>query len=130
FNQPRDGYSLPPQGAQPQQHHQQQQAPSAQWAGSQPPAQGAAAPAIPNFGFQFPGWPQQPAQAGNASAGAPVPPPGWPNTQGQQAPQAPNGGAFVNPAFFAALMSTMQQNGQSPWGQQQPPNNGNGGQGQ
>ncbi|KAM5347980.1 hypothetical protein ACJ41O_007804 [Fusarium nematophilum] len=112
FNQPRDGYSLPPQEAQPQ---QQQNAPPAQWSNNQAPA-----PAVPNFGFQFPGWPQQPA--------APPPPPGWPGAQGQQ---GANGGAFVNPAFFAALMSTMQaqQNGQSPW-PQQPPNNGNGGQGQ
>lgn len=120
FNQPREGYSLPPQGA-----HQpvQQTAPPAAWPGAQPPAQGAA-PAMPNFGFQMPGWPQVPPQ-GNAGA-VPPPPPGWPNAQGQQ---GANGGAFVNPAFFAALMSTMQaqqQNGQSPWGQQQPPNNGNG----
>jgi H/ACA ribonucleoprotein complex non-core subunit NAF1 len=120
FNQPRDGYSLPPQGS-----HQpvQQTAPPAAWPGAQPPAQGAA-PAMPNFGFQLPGWPQPPTQ-GNAAA-APPPPPGWPNAQGQQ---GANGGAFVNPAFFAALMSTMQaqqQSGQSPWGQQQPPNNGNG----
>ncbi|KLP09394.1 nuclear assembly factor NAF1 [Fusarium fujikuroi] len=121
FNQPRDGYSLPPQ-ASPQ--HVQQAAPPAPWAGAQAPAQGAA-PAMPNFGFQIPGWPQPPAQ-GNAAA-APPPPPGWPAAQGQQ--QAANGGSFVNPAFFAALMSSMQaqQNGQSPWGQQQqPPNSGNG----
>ncbi|KAF5022292.1 hypothetical protein F66182_5669 [Fusarium sp. NRRL 66182] len=124
FNQPRDGFSLPPQVA-PQPN--QQSAPPAQWAGAQPPTQGAA-PAAPNFGFQIPGWPQPPNGAGNASA-APPPPPGWPNAQGQQ---GANGGAFVNPAFFAALMSTMQaqQNGQSPWGQQQPPSNGNGGPGQ
>ncbi|KAF5700633.1 nuclear assembly factor NAF1 [Fusarium globosum] len=121
FNQPRDGYSLPPQ-ASPQQA--QQAAPPAPWAAAQPPAQGTA-PAMPNFGFQIPGWPQPPAQ-GNAAA-APPPPPGWPAAQGQQ--QAANGGSFVNPAFFAALMSSMQaqQNGQSPWGQQQqPPNSGNG----
>ncbi|KAJ4327810.1 hypothetical protein N0V84_001772 [Fusarium piperis] len=128
FNQPRDGYSLPPQGG--QQH--QQPAPAAQWGNNQPPSQGAPAPAVPNFGFQFPGWPQPAAPANTGTAGAPAappPPPGWPNAQGQQ---GANGGAFVNPAFFAALMSTMQaqQNGQSPWGQQQPPNNGNGGQGQ
>ncbi|KAF4445106.1 hypothetical protein F53441_10948 [Fusarium austroafricanum] len=116
FNQSRDGYSLPPQGA--TQHAQQ----------AAPPAQGAA-PTMPNFGFQFPGWSPVPAQgnpAGNAAA-VPPPPPGWPNVQGHQ---GANGGAFVNPAFFAALMSTMQaqQNGRSPWGQQQqqPPNNGNG----
>lgn len=130
FNQPRDGYSMPPQGHQQQ---QQQPAPPAQWGNNQPPSQSAAAPAVPNFGFQFPGWPQPPAPANTGATGAsavPPPPPGWPNAQGQQ---GANGGAFVNPAFFAALMSTMQaqQNGQSPWGQQQhPPNNGNGGQGQ
>ncbi|KAF9765868.1 hypothetical protein IL306_001793 [Fusarium sp. DS 682] len=120
FNQPRDGYSLAPQGA-PQ--HAQQTAPPASWAGAQPLAQGAA-PAMPNFGFQIPGWPQPPAQ-GNVAA-VPPPPPGWPAAQGQQ---GANSGSYVNPAFFAALMSTMQaqQNGQSPWGQQQqPPNNGNG----
>ncbi|KAJ4270120.1 hypothetical protein NW762_001793 [Fusarium torreyae] len=122
FSQPRDGYSLPPQGI-PQ--PAQQSAPPAPWAGAQPPAQ-AAAPAVPNFGFQFPGWPQTPAQGNSAGNSAvPPPPPGWPNAQGQQ---GANGGAFVNPAFFAALMSTMQaqQNGQSPWGQQQSPNNGKG----
>ncbi|KAF5625385.1 nuclear assembly factor NAF1 [Fusarium sp. NRRL 52700] len=121
FNQPRDGYSLPPQA--PPQHAQQAASPTP-WAGAQPPAQGAA-PAMPNFGFQIPGWPQPPAQ-GNAAA-VPPPPPGWPAAQGQQ--PAASGGSFVNPAFFAALMSSMQaqQNGQSSWGQQhQPPNNGNG----
>ncbi|KAF4982436.1 hypothetical protein FZEAL_1954 [Fusarium zealandicum] len=128
FNQPRDGYSLPPQAQQPS---HQQSAPVPQWGGNQAPAPGAA-PAMPNFGFQLPGWPQPPAPA-NSGAGsapaAPPPPPGWPNAQGQQ---GPNGGAFVNPAFFAALMTTMQaqQNGQAPWTPQQPPNNGNGGQGQ
>ncbi|KAH6958389.1 hypothetical protein HG530_009983 [Fusarium avenaceum] len=122
FNQPRDGYSMPPQGA-PQ--PAQQAAPPTQWAGAQPPAQGAP-PAMPNFGFQFPAWPQQPAQGNVAAAAVPPPPPGWPNAQGQQ---AANGGSFVNPAFFAALMSSMQsqQGGQPAWGQQQqPPNNGNG----
>ncbi|EWG45414.1 hypothetical protein FVEG_06214 [Fusarium verticillioides 7600] len=120
FNQPRDGYSLPPQ-ASPQ--PAQQAAPPSPWAGAQSPAQGAA-PAMPNFGFQIPGWPQSPVQ-GNAAA-VPPPPPGWPAAQGQQ--NAANGGSYVNPAFFAALMSMQaQQNGQSHWGQQQqPPNNGNG----
>ncbi|CAG9936907.1 unnamed protein product [Clonostachys rosea f. rosea IK726] len=54
----------------------------------------AAVPALPNFGFQIPG-------------------------QGGAAPQ---NGAFLNPAFIAALMSQMQaQNGQQQWGGQQPP---------
>lgn len=111
FNQPRDGYSLPPQ----QQQQQQQSAPAPQWNAPQQTNQ----PAMPNFGFQFPGW-----QAPAGSAAAPPPPPGWPGAQGQQGAPA---GSFVNPAFFAALMSTMaQQNGQQPWGQQPPPNNGNG----
>ncbi|KAK7427467.1 hypothetical protein QQZ08_006073 [Neonectria magnoliae] len=114
FGQPRDGYSLPPQGN-PQQHTP---APQTQWGGNPVPAQGAA-PAMPNFGFQLPGWPQPPVPSAGGPAAAPPPPPGWP-TQGQQA--AP-GGAFVNPAFFAALMSQMQaQNGQSPWTPPQPPN--------
>lgn len=110
FNQPRDGYSLPPQ------QQQEQSAPPPQWNAPQQAGQ----PAMPNFGFQFPGW-QAPAPSNGPAA--PPPPPGWPGAQGQQG--AP-GGSFVNPAFFAALMSTMaQQNGQSPWGQP-PPNNGNG----
>ncbi|KAH7134394.1 Gar1/Naf1 RNA binding region-domain-containing protein [Dactylonectria macrodidyma] len=116
FGQARDGYSMPPQGAQ-----QQQQTPQApQWGGHQAPAQGGAAPAMPNFGFQFPGWPAPNTNAapGPSAAAAPPPPPGWP-AQGQQANP---GGAFVNPAFFAALMSQMQaQNGQSPWTPPQPP---------
>lgn len=117
YNQPRDGYSLPPQG--------QQQAPAptphSPWGANPTPPQ-TAAPAMPNFGFQLPGWPQPPAQASGASA-VPPPPPGWP-AQGQQG-QPPNGGAFVNPAFFAALMSQMQaQNGQPQW--PQPPNGGQG----
>ncbi|CAM1511673.1 Fc.00g091860.m01.CDS01 [Cosmosporella sp. VM-42] len=114
FDQPRDGYSLPPQG------QQQPPVPQGQW-GAAPPQ--ASAPAMPNFGFQLPGWPQQPT---GAPAAAPPPPPGWP-AQGQG--QTPNGGAFVNPAFFAALMSQMQaQNSQQQWSQQPPPPSG--GQGQ
>ncbi|KAH6895737.1 Gar1/Naf1 RNA binding region-domain-containing protein [Thelonectria olida] len=116
FGQPRDGYSLPPQGP-----PQQAPTPQAQWGGNAPPAQGAA-PAVPNFGFQFPGWPQPPNPSGG-SAAAPPPPPGWP-AQGQQGQQGATGGAFVNPAFFAALMSQMQQqNNQSGWAPPQPPNN-------
>ncbi|KAH7016790.1 Gar1/Naf1 RNA binding region-domain-containing protein [Ilyonectria destructans] len=117
FGQSRDGYSMPPQST----HQQQAPAPQAQWGGPQAPPQGVA-PTMPNFGFQFPGWPQPPAAPNphaGGSASAPPPPPGWP-AQGQQG--AP-GGAFVNPAFFAALMSQMQaQSGQSPWTPPQPPN--------
>lgn len=118
YNKPRDGYTLPPQGA-PQ---QQPPAPQAQW-GAHSPAPQAPAPAMPNFGFQLPGWPQQPGQASGAPA-VPPPPPGWP-AQGQSQAQPPSG-SFVNPAFFAALMSQMQaQNGQQPqWPMPQPPNGG------
>jgi len=115
----RDGYSLPPQGAQqyPQQQHAQ---PSAQ--------QVAPPPTMPNFGFQFPGWPQSPAAQGQHSVPPPPPPPpGWSvqgQGQGQGQGQAGTGtGAsnpFVNPALIAALMSQMQQqNGQHAWGNQQ-----------
>ncbi|KAH7319886.1 Gar1/Naf1 RNA binding region-domain-containing protein [Stachybotrys elegans] len=78
------------------------------------PAQLPPPATMPNFNFQLPGWPQQP---GSASL------PGQP---------APNG-AFVNPAFFAALMSQMQQNaqnGQPQWPGQQPPPPPQGGPGQ
>lgn len=118
---PRDGYSLPPQGSPqyPQQPQQQQPPPPPGW-NAQP--QGSA-PAMPNFGFQFPGWPQQPPAAqSSAPVAPPPPPPGWP---GSAPGQAPAGGAnFMNPALLAALMSHMQgqQQQQQPW--QQPPGQG------
>lgn len=129
YGQPRDGYSMPPQG-----HHQQsapQPAPTASWGAfpppPPPPGQGAA-PALPNFGFQMPGWPQQ-AQGGQGSLPIPPPPPpGWP-AQGQAQGQAGANNAYMNPAFLAALMSQMQQaaqNGQPQWPGQQPPNGGQG----
>lgn len=122
-NSSRDGgYSLPPQGSQqyPQQQHAQA-----------PTQQAAPPPTMPNFGFQFPGWPQAPPAQGQHSVPAPPPPPpGWP-AQGQSQSSASN--AFVNPAFVAALMSQMQQqngqqNGQPSWGgqPQQPPYGGQG----
>jgi H/ACA ribonucleoprotein complex non-core subunit NAF1 len=116
---PRDGYSLPPQGAQQQQYPQPSN-PQGQWG-----AAGQAAPpppAVPGFGFQMPGWPQPPAPGSGAVP--PPPPPGWP-AQGQ-ASQGQANPAF-NPAVFAALLSQMQQaqqggGGQQGWGgQQQPP---------
>ena len=152
--QPRDGYSLPPQG------YSNAQAPppppTGTWSSSPgPTAPGQApAPALPNFPFQIPGWPQPPAQAGVAGqplpppppppgwpsppaqagvAGQPLspppPPPGWPS-QGQAQGQAGGNGAFANPAFLAALMGQMQQaqNGQPPWGGQHQPPQGGGGQ--
>ncbi|KAK0391331.1 hypothetical protein NLU13_0832 [Sarocladium strictum] len=107
---PRDGYSLPPQGA--QQQYSQPSNVQGQWgapAGQAPPP-----PAVPGFGFQMPGWPQPPVPGSGA---VPPPPPGWP-AQGQANP------AF-NPAVFAALLSQMQQSqqggGQQAWGGQQPP---------
>lgn len=120
YNGPsRDGYSLPPQGT--QQYPQQQPTQSSA-------QQAAAPPAMPNFGFQFPGWPQPPAAQGQHSVPPPPPPPGWP-AQGQGQSQAGASNAFVNPAFVAALMSQMQQqNGQQAWGgqQQQSPFGGQG----
>ncbi|OAQ68877.1 snoRNP assembly factor Naf1 [Pochonia chlamydosporia 170] len=120
YNSPsRDGYSLPPQGT--QQYPQQQPTQSSA-------QQAAAPPAMPNFGFQFPGWPQPPAAQGQHSVPPPPPPPGWP-AQGQGQSQAGASNAFVNPAFVAALMSQMQQqNGQQAWGgqQQQSPYGGQG----
>ncbi|KAI9158263.1 H/ACA ribonucleoprotein complex non-core subunit NAF1 [Paramyrothecium foliicola] len=129
--QSREGYSLPPQGhSQPPAHHA---APAGAWAGfaPPPPPQGQAPPpALPNFGFQIPPWPQQPSQGGPASLPVPPPPPpGWPaQGQAQGQAQAPNS-AYMNPAFLAALMSQMQQanqNGQPQWPGQQPPNGGHG----
>ncbi|TWU72762.1 hypothetical protein ED733_002833 [Metarhizium rileyi] len=113
----RDGFSLPPQGN--HQHPPQQPIhPSV--------PQAATPPAVPNFGFQFPGWPQPPAAQGQHGIPPPPPPPGWP---GQAQVQAGGSNAFVNSAFVAALMSQMQQqNGQQGWGSQQlqPPNGGRG----
>ncbi|KAK5987962.1 H/ACA ribonucleoprotein complex non-core subunit NAF1 [Cladobotryum mycophilum] len=115
----RDGYSLPPQGN--SQYPQQPSAPPAPPASSwnQPPSTGGAVPSLPNFGFPLAGWPQAPAPAQGQTASVVPPPPGWPvQAQGQQ-PAA--SGAFVNPAFFAALMNQMQaQGGQGAWGQQPP----------
>lgn len=115
YGQPRDGYSLPPQPQQP---------PSNAWGGNPipppPPGQGTP-PAMPNFGFQFPGWPQAPA--GQAGAPPPPPPPGWPAQQGQANPGT--NPAFLNPAFLAALMGQMG-NMQQQGGQGQPPPGGQG----
>ncbi|KYK59161.1 snoRNP assembly factor Naf1 [Drechmeria coniospora] len=114
--QPRDGYSLPPQGYQQQYPPQPQHQPAGgnSWANPSGPSP----PAMPNFGFQFPGWPQQ-------GQGMPVPPPPpppmWP-AQGGQAQGQQSGGTFMDPALLAALMSQMQaQSGQRPWGGQPPP---------
>ncbi|KAG5972905.1 hypothetical protein E4U55_000709 [Claviceps digitariae] len=116
----RDGYALPPQGM-PQ-----------PYTAPPPPhtAQTAPLPALPNFGFQFPGWPPNPAgqpQAATATATthfAPPPPPGWPQSAQAptQGPSQPATNAFLNPAFMAALMSQMQQqSGQQLWAGQPPP---------
>lgn len=126
-SRPGDGYSLPPQGAPAynQPHQQQQQPPPPpNW---NPSAQGSA-PAMPNFGFQLPGWPQQPP-AQNGHAAPPPPPPGWP-AQGQGQAQGANNNMMLNPALLAALMSHMQgqQGGQQQqqWGGQQAPPGGHG----
>ncbi|KOS22940.1 H/ACA ribonucleoprotein complex non-core subunit NAF1 [Escovopsis weberi] len=121
FNAPRESYSMPPQGQQ-------------QFAPPPPPPPPVAAttasthgamPTLPNFGFPLPGWPT-PGQTLIPPPPPPVPA-GWSPPAGTEGHQAPNPGAFVNPAFFAALMSQMQaQSGQGAWGQQsqqqqQPP---------
>ncbi|KAK2060976.1 NAF1-domain-containing protein [Colletotrichum caudatum] len=124
----RDGYSAPPQ----QRHHSSQQdsggrqQPQGQWGsngGYQSPAplppppavpqQTVPAPAAPAFNFPFPGLPGQQG----FPAVPPPPPPGWP-VQGGQTAQNPQG-AYINPAFFAALLGQMQQNQGQQGGQQQ-----------
>lgn len=142
YGAPRDGHSLPPQGhqqqypSQPHQYPPQPPSSGGAWGNNPGPSipslpAGVSVPAMPNFGFQMPGWNQMPpqGQSGAAAAAAPPPPPGWPgHAQGQG--QAANG-AFVNPAFFAALMSQMQaQGGQPAWGAQPPPPPPPGGHGQ
>lgn len=121
FAQPRDGYSLPPQGP-----PQPAAAPHSPWSGTAPPApQLAVPPAAPAFGFPFAGWPQPPNPSGGPAA-VPPPPPGWPVQNQPGEPAQPGAAPFVNPAFFAALMTQMQQQtqkGQPSW-PPQPPNNG------
>lgn len=85
----RDGYALPPQSQQQQQQQAQPQ---------------QAAPSMPSFPFQMPGWPQPPAGS------VPPPPPGW--QPGQQANPA---------AFMAALMGQMQAQQNAQGGSWQPP---------
>lgn len=115
-------YSQPQQGSQYSQQSPPSQAPfqtHPQYSAQPPPPPGwnsQTAAAVPNFGFQWPPAPQGPT-GGNQ---VPPPPPGWPGAGAQGQGQAPSQGAFVNPAFFAALMSHMQ--GQQ---QQQNPNQGN-----
>ncbi|RFU74953.1 hypothetical protein TARUN_7285 [Trichoderma arundinaceum] len=114
YSQPRDGYSLPPQSNQ----NPQASAPAgSSWNfNPAPPTNSAPVPSLPQFGFPLSGW-QQPA----AASAVPPPPPGWPGSAQEQG-QAPNGGAFVNPAFFAALMNQIQaQSGQQAWNGQAPP---------
>ncbi|KAL6818465.1 Gar1/Naf1 RNA binding region domain-containing protein [Trichoderma sp. SZMC 28013] len=116
FSHPRDGYSLPPQG---NQNPQAGVPEGGSWNfNPAPPTNSVPVPSLPQFGFPLPGWP---AQGQPAPSAVPPPPPGWPGSaQGQG--QAPNGGAFVNPAFFAALMSQIQaQTGQGGWNGQVPP---------
>ncbi|WYZ46024.1 hypothetical protein EsH8_IX_000249 [Colletotrichum jinshuiense] len=123
----RDGHSMPQQG---HRHHSSQQeaghqAPQGQWGGNgfQAPQQNynpqqqqsAPAPTAPTFNFPFPGMPAQAGQQGFPAV--PPPPPGWPAPNGQ-AGQNPQG-AYINPAFFAALLGQMQQS-QAQGGQQQP----------
>ncbi|UNI13389.1 hypothetical protein JDV02_000137 [Purpureocillium takamizusanense] len=127
-NQARDGYSQAPQGygQYPQHAQQPQQQPAWRPVSPQPGHQSQAAPSMPAFGFQFPGWPQPQGQQGVPAPGTlppppPPPPPGWPGQQQpqQQQQQQAGGGAFVNPALLAALMSQMQaQGGGQQWGGQ------------
>ncbi|KDN65432.1 putative NAF1 domain-containing protein [Colletotrichum sublineola] len=123
----RDGYSAPPQ----QRHHSSQQEgggrqqPQGQWGGNggyqapppPPPQQTVPVPAAPAFNFPFPGLPAQPGQQGFPAV--PPPPPGWPAQGGQTAQNPQAQGAYINPAFFAALLSQMQQNQGQQGGQQQ-----------
>lgn len=119
YSNPRDGYSLPPQGGQ----NPQASAPAGgSWNFNPvPPSNAVPAPSLPQFGFPLPAWPQSAHGQQTVPSAVPPPPPGWPGAvQGQG--QAPNNGAFVNPAFFAALMSQIQaQSGQAAWNGQAPP---------
>ncbi|KAL7793074.1 Gar1/Naf1 RNA binding region domain-containing protein [Trichoderma ceciliae] len=118
YSHPKDGHSLPPQSNQ----NPQASAPaSSSWSyNPAPPTNSVPVPSLPQFGFPLAGW-QQPAHGQQTAPLAVPPPPGWPgSTQGQD--QAPNNGAFVNPAFFAALMNQIQaQSGQTAWNGQPPP---------
>ncbi|KAF6809100.1 NAF1 domain-containing protein [Colletotrichum plurivorum] len=116
----RDGYSMP------QQRPQQSQQAQGQWGGNhQPPAQSAPPPTASAFNFPipFPGMPPPPGQG--FPAVPPPPPPGWPAQDGQAG--QPPAGAYINPAFFAALIGQMQaqqqpqQPGQNQQQQQQQP---------
>ncbi|KAL7924324.1 Gar1/Naf1 RNA binding region domain-containing protein [Trichoderma austrokoningii] len=117
YNQPRDVYSVPPQN---NQNPQASGLAGNSW-NFNPVLPTGQVPSLPQFGFPVPGWPQPTPghQAGPPTV--PPPPPGWPgSTQGQG--QASDPGAFVNPAFFAALMNQIQaQTGQPGWNGQAPP---------
>ncbi|PHH80375.1 hypothetical protein CDD80_1820 [Ophiocordyceps camponoti-rufipedis] len=135
-----EGFSLPPQG------FQQQRPPQATSNGSwappapsapMPQAPTAPTPSAPVFNWQPPQsqWPMQtPAHLAHGVPAPPPPPPNWPSQPAAQGQQAANGGAFVNPALIAALMSHIQgQGGGQQWGgqaapqwqqQQQPPPGG------
>ncbi|TQN73286.1 H/ACA ribonucleoprotein complex non-core subunit NAF1 [Colletotrichum shisoi] len=120
----RDGYSAPAhQRHSSSQQEGGQQQPQGQWGGNNgypapPPAQNfnpqqtAPAPTAPSFNFPFPGLPGQ-----QGFPAVPPPPPGWP-AQGGQSAQNPQG-AYINPAFFAALLGQMQQGQGQQGGQQQ-----------
>ncbi|GJC78388.1 H/ACA ribonucleoprotein complex non-core subunit NAF1 [Colletotrichum liriopes] len=123
----RDGYSAPPH----QRHHSSQQEgsqqqPQGQWGGnnnnnnnnngyqappppppqSYNPQQTAPAPTAPAFNFPFPGLPAQPGQQG------------FPAVRRRRL-AGRRRGAYINPAFFAALLGQMQQNQGQQSGQQQ-----------
>lgn len=117
YNQPRDGYSLPPQN---NQNPQASSSAGSSW-NFNPVLPTGQVPSLPQFGFPVPGWPQQTPGQHTGPSAVPPPPPGWPGSaQGQG--QASDAGAFVNPAFFAALMSQIQaQTGQTGWNGQAPP---------
>ncbi|KAK1241353.1 hypothetical protein MKX08_001327 [Trichoderma sp. CBMAI-0020] len=119
YNQPRDGHSLPPRN---NQSPQASGSTGSSW-NFNPILPTGQVPSLPQFGFPVPGWPQPTPgqQTGIPAVPPPPPPPGWPGSaQGQG--QASDPGAFVNPAFFAALMSQIQaQTGQTGWNGQAPP---------
>ncbi|UKZ66465.1 uncharacterized protein TrAtP1_007638 [Trichoderma atroviride] len=118
YNQPRDGYSLPPQNN--NQSPQASASTGSSW-NFNPVLPTGQVPSLPQFGFPVPGWPQPTPGQQSGIPAVPPPPPGWPGSaQGQG--QASDPGAFVNPAFFAALMSQIQaQTGQTGWNGQAPP---------
>ncbi|RDA95104.1 hypothetical protein CP533_2184 [Ophiocordyceps camponoti-saundersi (nom. inval.)] len=120
-DQPREGFSLPPQAP------QRQRTPPPQPINDNGPWNSGPAPA---FSWPAPSpWPVHPTYS--TPAPAPVPqlaptsaPPGWPSQPPVQGQVQGNGGAYVNPALVAALIQLQARNGGQAPSQWQPPPGG------